>query len=258
MRIAMGVEYDGLSFHGWQFQKDAESVQERLEQAVSKVADHPIRVHCAGRTDAGVHGLGQVVHFDTDADRSVRSWLLGSNVNLPAEISVNWVRPVPEKFHARFSALSRSYRYVILNRSTRSAIWSGRAVWVHRRLDETAMQTAGRHLLGTHDFSSYRALGCQAKSPIRTLSHIDVQRVSDRIYIDVTADGFLHHMVRNIAGVLIAIGCGEREVSWSTEVLGYRDRTLGGVTAPPHGLYLTHVEYAENFKLPPNPPILDI
>jgi len=254
VRLAMGVEYDGSPFHGWQCQDNVDTVQERLEKAISFVADHPLRVHCAGRTDTGVHGLGQVIHFDTQSRRSERSWVLGTNVNLPPEINVNWAKPVADSFHARFSATSRSYRYVILNRPTRSAIWRDRAVWHHRPLDEARMQRAARHLLGTHDFSSYRALGCQAKSPVRTLTRLDVKREDDRIVIDVGADGFLHHMVRNIAGVLMAIGEGEKAVDWALDVLGYRDRTLGGVTAPPQGLYLVQVGYPDEYQLPANPP----
>ncbi|MCP5441461.1 MAG: tRNA pseudouridine(38-40) synthase TruA [Chromatiaceae bacterium] len=253
MRVAMGVEYDGSSFHGWQLQEHVDTVQGGLEQAISNVADHPVRVHCAGRTDAGVHGLGQVVHFDTDASRPMRSWILGTNVNLPAQINVTWAQQVPDSFHARFSAQHRHYRYLILNRMTRSAIWRDRAVWVHRPLNVEKMQQAARHLIGTHDFSSYRALGCQAKSPVRSITMLRVEREYDRIIIDLQADGFLHHMVRNIAGVLIAIGAGDRPVDWSRVVLEYRDRTLGGVTAPPHGLYLVGVGYPDEFKLPENP-----
>jgi len=200
-----------------------------------------------------VHGLGQVIHFDTAARRPMRNWILGTNVNLPAQINVTWAQQVPESFHARFSARSRRYRYLILNRMTRSAIWRERAVWIHRPLDAERMQRASRHLIGTHDFSSYRALGCQAKSPVRTIARLGIERENDRIIIDVEADGFLHHMVRNIAGVLIAIGGGDRPVDWSREVLEYRDRTLGGVTAPPQGLYLAGVGYPEEFDLPENP-----
>lgn len=254
MRLAMGVEYDGSSFHGWQTQLGVDTVQQRLETAVSRVANHQVRVHCAGRTDTGVHGLGQVIHFDTDAQRAPRNWLLGSNVNLPPEVNVNWVHPVEDDFHARFSATSRSYRYLILNRGTRSAIWRQRAVWIHRSLDEVRMQAAARHLLGTHDFSSYRALGCQAKSPVRSVNRLDVCRSENQISIDISADGFLHHMVRNIAGVLIAIGVGDQPVDWSHQVLAYRDRTLGGVTAPPQGLYLAHVGYPKRFGLPQDSP----
>jgi tRNA pseudouridine38-40 synthase len=250
----MGVEYDGTSFCGWQIQHGVETVQQRLEQAITRVADHPVSVQCAGRTDAGVHGLGQVVHFDTEAVRPARGWLLGSNVNLPDEINVNWVKRVPDDFHARFSAVRRSYRYLILNRATRSAIWRNRAVWIHRPLNEARMHTAAQQLVGSHDFSSYRALGCQAKSPVRTIYRLQVTRDEDRVIIEVSANAFLHHMVRNIAGVLLAIGKGERPVRWAGEVLAHRDRTLGGVTAPPQGLYLTHVGYPESFGLPSDPP----
>lgn len=253
MRWALGVEYDGSAFHGWQVQEKLDTVQLQVERAISRVADQDVRVVCAGRTDTGVHGVGQVVHFDTDAVRTPRNWVLGCNVNLPREINVNWALAVSEQFHARFSAISRSYRYLILNRATRSAIWRDRAVWVHRPLDEQLMQAAARCLVGTHDFSSYRALGCQAKSPVRTIAHLEVRRESEQILIDVTADGFLHHMVRNIGGVLMAIGKGDRPVEWSREVLEYRDRTLGGVTAPPEGLYLMHVAYPKTFNLPAAP-----
>jgi len=249
MRWALGVEYDGSAFHGWQVQENLDTVQLQVEQAISRVADHDVRVVCAGRTDTGVHGVGQVVHFDTDAVRTPRNWVLGCNANLPREINVNWALEVSDQFHARFSAISRSYRYLILNRATRSAIWRNRAVWIHRPLDEKRMQAAARCLFGTHDFSSYRALGCQAKSPVRTIACLEVRRESEQVLIDVTADGFLHHMVRNIAGVLMAIGKGDRPVEWSREVLEYRDRTLGGVTAPPEGLYLMHVAYPKAFDL---------
>ncbi|MEW7977216.1 MAG: tRNA pseudouridine(38-40) synthase TruA [Candidatus Sedimenticola endophacoides] len=253
MRLAMGVEYDGAGYHGWQTQGDVPTVQETLEAALSKVADHPVRVQCAGRTDSGVHGLGQVIHFDTEARRSERSWLLGTNVNLPLDISINWVKPVSEDFHARFSALDRRYRYVILNRPTRSAIWRQRAVWIHHPLDVSRMRQAARYLLGTHDFSSYRAIGCQAKSPVRTVTELALERVGDRITIDISANAFLHHMVRNIAGVLIAIGKGERSSDWARQVLEHRDRTLGGVTAPPQGLFLVGVGYPDVYGLPPTP-----
>lgn len=253
-RVALGVEYDGSAYHGWQTQEGVITVQQRLEEALSRVAAHPVRVHCAGRTDTGVHGVGQVVHFDTTARRSERNWLLGGNVNLPDDISITWVKPVSEDFHARFSALGRSYRYQILNRPTRSAIWRNRAVWIHQPLDAERMHQAAQALLGTHDFSSYRAIGCQAKSPVRTVNRIQVTREQDRVTLSISANAFLHHMVRNVAGVLIAIGKGEQEIGWAAEVLGYRDRTLGGVTAPPQGLYLTAVEYPEQFGLPDNPP----
>ncbi len=249
MRVALGIEYDGSGFHGWQFQGDVRSVQELLEAAVSKVADHPVSVHCAGRTDTGVHATGQVVHFETPAIRSPRSWVLGCNVNLPDDVSVSWAKEMPDDFHARFSAVGRHYRYLILNRTFRSAIWRNRAVWVHHPLDEQAMHRAGQSLVGTHDFSSYRALGCQAKHPVRTIHRLSVTREGDLLKLDIHANAFLHHMVRNIAGVLLAIGKGEQSESWAETVLEFRDRTLGGVTAPPQGLYLTRVEYPEKFAL---------
>ena len=251
MRLAMGVEYDGSAYHGWQLQKSGvRSVQQSIEQALGQVANHPIRVFCAGRTDTGVHGEGQVIHFDTPSVRKPRGWVLGTNVNLPDDVNINWVHQVSDEFHARFSATSRSYRYVILNRPTRSAIWRDRAVWVHHALDEVLMQNAAEHLMGTHDFSSYRAIGCQAKSPVRTITRLQVSRVDDRVIIDITANAFLHHMVRNIAGVLMTIGRGEQPVEWSREVLAHQDRTKGGVTAPPQGLYLTGVGYPAHFQLP--------
>ena len=250
MRIALGVEYDGSSFHGWQAQKQGvRTVQAVLEQALAQVADHSLRVICAGRTDTGVHGIGQVVHFDSASIRTPRNWVLGANVNMPPDVSVTWGQFVPDDFHARFSATGRHYRYLILNRSSRSALMARRATWIHKPLDAELMHAAGQSLLGRHDFSSYRALQCQAKSPVRTLRELRVTRQGERIELRVAADAFLHHMIRNIAGVLIAIGAGERPVGWAQEVLGLRDRTLGGVTAPPDGLYFERVEYPAKFGL---------
>ena len=250
MRVALGIEYDGSRYSGWQQQLHAPSVQEAVESALGKVADHAVSVVCAGRTDAGVHACNQVVHFDTEARRRERSWVLGGNANLPDDINLCWAREVDSDFHARFSAIARSYRYTILNRWVRSALESNRMTWVHQPLDESAMQQAAEHLVGEHDFSSYRALACQAKSPVRTVDYIHVARQDDRITIDIKANAFLHHMVRNIAGVLIEIGKGERPVDWSRDVLGYRDRALGGVTAPPHGLYFLSAHYPEPFGIP--------
>ena len=249
MKIALGVEYDGTAFHGWQFQGDVRSVQECLQVALSKVANHPVTVHCAGRTDTGVHAAGQVVHFETQAVRSSRSWVLGSNANLPGDISVSWAREMPVDFHARFSAIGRHYRYQMFNRGVRSALWRGRATWIHHPLDEQVMQRAAQHLVGTHDFTSYRALACQAKHPMRTIHRLDVDRQAKIITIRVHANAFLHHMVRNIAGVLIAIGKGDQGESWTREILELRDRTKGGVTAPPQGLCLTRVDYPEKYGL---------
>ncbi|MEJ2591037.1 MAG: tRNA pseudouridine(38-40) synthase TruA [Candidatus Thiodiazotropha sp.] len=249
MKIALGVEYDGSAFHGWQFQGDVRSVQESLELALSRVADHPVTVHCAGRTDTGVHATGQVVHFETAAVRSDRSWILGTNSNLPDDVSVSWARQMPDDFHARFSAVGRHYQYRIINRGYRSALWRNRAVWIHHPLDAAAMHRAAQRLVGTHDFSSYRALGCQAKHPVRTIHSLTVRREGEMVVMDVHANAFLHHMVRNIAGVLIAVGKGEQAETWAEEVLALRDRTLGGVTAPPQGLCLTRVDYPPEFGL---------
>jgi tRNA pseudouridine38-40 synthase len=251
MRIALGIEYDGSAFRGWQVQRhDDATVQAAVEQALSKVANHPVRVSCAGRTDTGVHAVGQVVHFDTDAMRAAHSWILGSNVNLPATVAVAWAKVVNDDFHARFSAQSRRYRYLILNRPTRSALYAGRATWVRRPLDAERMHEAGQSLVGEHDFSSYRAAGCQAKSPQRTLHSLSVVRHGEIIELCVHANAFLHHMVRNIAGVLIAIGSGDRPAGWAGEVLAHRDRKLGGVTAAPDGLYFERVHYPEKYAIP--------
>ncbi len=251
MKIALGVEYNGKQFHGWQLQQaHIRSVQGCLEAAVCKVAAHPVRLFCAGRTDTGVHAVGQVVHFETDALRSQRQWLLGINVNLPDDVNVSWVHFVEDDFHARFSAMSRSYRYYIWNNPARSSLLYGRVNWTRNNLDITRMQKAAEDLTGTHDFTSYRAVHCQAKSPVKTLYRLDIQRNGDMIVLHLHANAFLHHMVRNIAGVLIAIGKNDRPVEWAGEVLEFRDRRLGGVTAVPDGLYFEHVEYPEKFQIP--------
>lgn len=250
VRIAMGLEYDGSGYSGWQYQHHARSVQQSLENAVAAVADHTVRVHCAGRTDSGVHGLGQVVHFDTDARRSNRAWTLGTNANLPEDIAVRWAMQVAPGFHARFSAFARHYRYLILSRPTRPALWRGRVVWTHRSLDIVPMRKAAQALVGRHDFTSFRALACQAKSPVRTVRYLEIERSGPLIELRVGADGFLHHMVRNIVGVLMAVGRGDADQAWTRRLLGQRDRALGGVTAPPQGLYLSRVDYPPHFGLP--------
>jgi len=250
MRVALGIEYDGTSYNGWQRQKNGIGVQQRLEEALALVADEPVEVVCAGRTDTGVHASGQVVHFDTSAGRSERGWLLGTNTNLPADISVAWVRQVSDAFHARFTATGRRYRYVILNRLQRSALHRHRAWWVHQPLDEHVMHAAAQHLVGEHDFSAFRAAGCQAHSAVRELTAISVVRCGDRVTVDVAANAFLMHMVRNITGTLAAIGQGEQPVTWTRDVLAGRDRTAGGITAPPHGLTLVAVDYPQEFGIP--------
>jgi len=253
MRIALGVEYDGSNYQGWQAQRDASTVQFQIESALSRVASHPVRVHCSGRTDAGVHASAQVAHFDTDASRDGHNWLLGANVSLPHDISVVWAKPVPEQFHARFSALRRRYNYLILNRLARPAVLARRAAWVHKSIVAERMNDAARCLIGRHDFSSFRAQGCQAKSPVRTVFRIDVERRGPFVVLTVEADGFLQKMVRNIAGVLIAVGSGRHEPEWVAEVLEHRSRSLGGVTAPPDGLYLSGVYYPPEFEIPRPP-----
>lgn len=258
-RIAMGVEYDGSTFSGWQIQSqdNVRTVQACVESAVAVVADHPLRIHCAGRTDTGVHGLGQVIHFETAVQRSLHSWVFGTNANLPGDISILWARNVDASFHARFSAQRRRYRYIIFNRQVRPAVMASHLSWEYRPLDEQRMARAATYLLGEHDFSSFRAYACQANSPVRTLYELSVKRAGERLVIDIEANGFLHHMVRNIVGVLITIGAGEREEEWIQEVLAARDRQLGGVTAPPQGLTLVRVTYPAHFGLPEFIPPID-
>jgi len=244
MRIAMGVEYAGENFHGWQAQKDkVRTVQANVENALSQIANQPIKVVCAGRTDSGVHASGQVIHFDTDVNRTIRAWVSGGNANLPSDVNFNWATPVSDAFHARFKAYQRHYRYIINNRPTRSALTASRASWFFRPLDCERMQTAANHLLGEHDFSAYRAQACQAHSPVRTLTRLSVSRHQDQVFIEISANAFLQHMVRNIAGVLMAIGCGKADPDWSLQVLESRNRADGGVTALPQGLSLTAVDY---------------
>ncbi len=250
MRIALGVEYDGSGFVGWQTQKDGNSVQQAVERALSQVANHPIAVTCAGRTDAGVHAWGQVIHFDTNAQRDSRAWVLGANTNLPNDIAITWAKEVGEGFHARFSALSRTYRYVVLTRGARSPIHRDHATWRYRPLDVDAMQEAANGLLGEHDFSAFRAASCQSKSAHRRIFTLKVLASSDGLVMDITANAFLQHMVRNIAGVLMKIGAGEASPQWCAEVLASKDRRQGGVTAPAEGLYFVSVKYPEQFDLP--------
>ena len=249
-RIALVVEYDGRGFCGWERQPHCASVQGAVERALSRVADEPVRVTCAGRTDSGVHALGQVAHFDTGAVRREDEWRKGANANLGAGVTVVEARKVPGDFHARFSARWRHYRYLLLNRPDRPAVLHGRVACDRRRLDLAKLRAAAGHLVGTHDFSAYRASACQARSPVRTVHALDVGQRGARMWVDVVADGFLHHMVRNIVGVLLAIGAGEAEPGWAREVLQSRDRTAGGVTASAEGLYLVRVGYPARYRLP--------
>lgn len=225
-------------------------MQQRLEEALTIVANEAVEVVCAGRTDTGVHAAGQVVHFDSGSERSRRGWLLGANSNLPADISVTWAEPVDASFHARFSATARSYRYLIINRLQRSALHRHRAWWVYDALHADAMHAAAQRLLGRHDYSAFRAAGCQASTAVREITGIAVRRCGQWIHITVTANAFLQHMVRNIVGTLVTVGRGERPPEWMSEVLESRDRTAGGVAAPPHGLTLESVDYPAQFNIP--------
>ena len=253
MRLAVGVEYDGTAYAGWQTQQSARSVQQVAEAAFSRIAAEPVGLICAGRTDAGVHARWQVAHFDTHANRRLRAWLLGANSELPADVSVAWVRPVPMHFHARYSAEARTYRYLILNRGTRSAFAVNRAAFIFRPLDSGRMAEAATALVGSHDFSAFRSAQCQAKSPIRRVEKLTVVRRGEWIVIEATANAYLHHMMRNIAGLLIAIGRGDAPPAWAREVLEGRDRKQNAATAPAEGLYFWGVRYPPAFALPVPP-----
>jgi len=250
-KVVLVVEYNGAAYKGWQAQKyGVPTVQEEVEKAVSIIANHPVSIICAGRTDTGVHASAQVIHFETDAVRNERSWTLGVNTHLPRDISIVAARYVDMDFHARFSALSRRYRYVIYQSELRPAILIDGVTWTYKKLDVQAMQQAACVFIGEHDFSSFRAVGCQAKSPVRTILNFSVQQFGQYVVLDVRANAFLHHMIRNFAGVLIAIGAGEQPVEWARLVLEAKDRAKGGVTAPPFGLYFVDAEYPEHFNIP--------
>jgi tRNA pseudouridine38-40 synthase len=250
MRIALGIEYDGTAYNGWQRQKTGLGVQQRLEEALCRVADHKVEVACAGRTDTGVHATGQVVHFDTPNTRDDRGWLLGANSNLPDDICVTWARHVDDAFHARFTATGRNYRYRILNRLERSALHRHRAWWVYQPLDVERMHEAAQHLVGECDFSAFRAAGCRANTANRNVTKLSVVRDGDWITLEVSANAFLQHMVRNITGSLATVGEGEKPSKWIAEVLESRDRKKAGIAAPPHGLTLVSVDYPKSSGIP--------
>ncbi|MFZ2855572.1 MAG: tRNA pseudouridine(38-40) synthase TruA [Rhodocyclaceae bacterium] len=250
MRIALGIEYDGSAFHGWQTQPGGGTVQDALEAAMRRIAGVPLDVVCAGRTDAGVHGTGQVVHFDTSLERPLTAWGRGVNTFLPPSVAVRWVQPVADDFHARFSAHGRRYRYLLLNRPQRPGLWHGRAGWYHQPLDVEAMQQAAALLVGEHDFSAFRAAQCQARSPIKTLRQADVRRIGDLVVFDFEASAFLHHMVRNLVGSLVYVGQGKHPPGWIATLLGEADRRLAAPTFAAAGLYLVGVQYEAHWGLP--------
>jgi tRNA pseudouridine38-40 synthase len=251
-RIAACIEYDGTAYSGWQRQGHIKNtVQEKLESALSAIANEKIIAQCAGRTDRGVHATMQVVHFDTQAVRKDRSWIRGTNTLLPDDIAVKWVKGVDSSFHARFCAVSREYHYIIDSSPIDcGAINRNRVTWDYRQFNVERMQEAGNMLLGEHDFTSFRATACQSKTPVKTIHRLKFEKRGDFIILAIEANAFLHHMVRNIVGVLMAIGAGEREITWCNDVLKAKDRRAGGVTAKPYGLYLTQVNYPDEFQLP--------
>ena len=253
-RLAALIEYDGSRYSGWQRQVGACTVQQCVETALSQVGAHDIVVTVAGRTDSGVHAVGQVVHFDSRSQRAPHQWIRGANSNLPPSIRLQWVKEVDAEFNARFSATRRSYRYIILNDKSDTALFAERAVVVRAKLNDVAMQAAARALVGRHDFSAYRAAGCQANSPIREVVRLEINRFGKWIYIDIEANAFLHHMVRNVVGTLLPVGRGDQEPHWPKVVLDGRDRRRAGITAPAHGLYLVAVRYPSCYQIPEPPP----
>jgi len=251
MRIALGIEYDGTDFLGWQRLSHGQSVQAAVESALSFVAAHPVEVTCAGRTDSGVHARCQVVHFDSDAVRSERAWTLGANSRLPPSVAAVWAREVDAQFHARYGARARRYRYSILNRPVRPALTARFQSWERVPLDVDAMRTASQALIGEHDFTAFRTVACQARSPSRNVHEIAITRTGDEVAIEIQANAFLHHMVRNIVGSLLPIGRGEERPDWLGELLAGRDRARSGPTAPAAGLTFIGPRYPAEWKLPP-------
>ncbi|MGB1805430.1 MAG: tRNA pseudouridine(38-40) synthase TruA [Candidatus Pseudothioglobus sp.] len=246
MKVALGVEYFGKNFHGWQVQKSGlRTVQGVVESALAKVANHPVRVFCSGRTDSGVHAVEQVIHFETDTIRTDRAWLFGGNVNLPSDVNFKWVKFVSDDFHARFSAIARSYKYKIHHHPVRSSLKADYYLWEPRPLNVKDMKAAADMLIGEHDFSCFRGSLCQAKSPIKTVEYIQIDSIEDELILNIKANAFLHHMVRNIVGTLLKIGRGEKTVEWMSQVLMSKDRKKAGPTAEPQGLYFMKAYYKE-------------
>lgn len=255
-RLALGVEYEGGRYRGWQRQREVVTVQQALEQSLANIAAHPVALICAGRTDAGVHASGQVVHFDTSVTRPDSAWTLGVNARLPQDIAVKWVKRVPAHFHARFSALARRYHYLLYNHPLRRALASRGAAHYHTSLDADKMHRAAQCLVGEHDFTAFRAAQCQSVSPWRNVHHISVTRYGRYVLIEIQANAFVHHMVRNIVGSLLEVGCGAQSEQWMATLLATKDRTLAAATAKPEGLYLSHVDYPALFALPQPPSAL--
>jgi len=249
MRVALGIEYDGSHFCGWQTQPSGCGVQDHLEAALGHIAGERIDTVCAGRTDAGVHALEQVVHFETTADRTLSAWVRGTNASAPAALAVLWAEAVNPDFHARYSAVARSYRYVLLNRAVRPALAAGRIGWFHLPLDVDRIRAAAQFLVGEHDFSAFRSSECQARSPVRNLHRVDIERKGDYVFFDFRANAFLHHMVRNLVGTLVYVGKGKHEPEWAADVLAGRDRSKAAPTFDAAGLYLTRVDYAASCGL---------
>ena len=257
-RVAALVEYDGTDYAGWQSQTHSRSIQDAVEAAISYVAGHKVTAVCAGRTDTGVHAIGQVIHFDTEAVRTPRAWVLGANTRLAADIALQWAGEVTVGFHARHAALRRSYRYYILNRSARSGLHRRRAAWIHRPLDAEAMNGAAQRLCGEHDFSAFRSVQCQSKTAVRRIHSVKVQRRGDCVWLEIEANGYLHHMVRNIVGTLMEVqALADPAAAMDTIVAGL-NRRFAGATAPPEGLYLWQVEYPANFAIPSASPGLNL
>jgi len=250
MRLALGISYHGQAYEGWQSQPSGRTVQDRLEQALGQFAAQPVSTVCAGRTDAGVHGLMQVVHFDTPLQREEFSWVRGTNRFLPADIAVQWARPVPDEFHSRACAMARRYAYVVLESPVRPSLDAGRVGWVFRPLDSHAMQQAAHHLIGQHDFTSFRASGCQARSPVKTMARVDFVRRGAYWRFDFEADAFLHHMIRNIMGCLLAVGQGHKSPEWMRDVLAAKSRDAAAPTFAPDGLYFLGPVYDPKWQLP--------
>ena len=250
MRIALGISYSGSAYEGWQSQLSRNTVQDKLELALTRFAVQPVRVMCAGRTDAGVHALMQVAHFDTPLQRETASWVRGTNAFLPPDIAVQWARQVPDEFHSRGSAIARRYAYVVLESPVRPSVEAKRVGWVYRPLNGAAMQQAIAHLLGEHDFSSFRAAQCQAKSPIKTISRIEISQRAGYWRFEFEANAFLHHMIRNIMGCLLAIGQGRYPPDWLADVVAARNRKVAAPTFSPDGLYFLGPVYEERHGLP--------